>query len=103
MEDARKGELVLDVSEADVARVFPRVVSHRVRVRGGPEEEVLSSAVCSAVDAPGSVSRGSLLQLQRETKSGKVVGERGEEGVDRVDGWERKTVKDILVEILMEV
>ncbi|KAF8840700.1 hypothetical protein BDN67DRAFT_607442 [Paxillus ammoniavirescens] len=67
--------LELDVSEADIARIFPRVVSHRVRVRDTPFDEVLSSAVCGAV--------GRL----REAES----------------IWERDTVKDILVHILAEV
>jgi hypothetical protein len=45
--------LELDVSEADIARIFPRVVSHRVRVRDSPFDEVLSSAVCGAVGRLG--------------------------------------------------
>ncbi|KIK93441.1 hypothetical protein PAXRUDRAFT_829006 [Paxillus rubicundulus Ve08.2h10] len=67
--------LELDVSEADIARIFPRVVSHRVRVRDSPFDEVLSSAVCGAVS---------------------VLGE-----ADNI--WERDTVKEILVHILAEV
>ncbi|KAF9241836.1 hypothetical protein BU15DRAFT_44548 [Melanogaster broomeanus] len=44
----KEAPLDLDVSEADIARMFPRVVSHRVRVRDSPFDEVLSSAVCGA-------------------------------------------------------
>ena len=70
----------LDVSEADIARMFPRVVSHRIRVRDSPFDEILSSAVCGATDLPGDGSRdGETIQ------------------------WERETVKDILVHILAEV
>jgi len=65
---------VLDVSEADVARIVPRVVSHRVRVRDGPEDEVLGSAVFGAVG-----------KWELEEK------------------WERSTVKDIVVQILADV
>jgi hypothetical protein len=68
---------VLDVSAADVARIVPRVISHRVRVRDGPEDEVLGSAVFSAVE---------------ELEPG-----------GRQEIWERSTVKDILVQILADV
>ncbi|TFK21103.1 hypothetical protein FA15DRAFT_672886 [Coprinopsis marcescibilis] len=44
---------VLDVTEADVARVMPRVVTHRLRLRSGPEEEVLASAVFGATFGQG--------------------------------------------------
>ncbi|KAE9408783.1 hypothetical protein BT96DRAFT_671548 [Gymnopus androsaceus JB14] len=40
---------VLDVTQADIARVVPRVLSHRLRVRDAPEDEVLGSAVFGAV------------------------------------------------------
>jgi len=43
---------VLDVSEVDVARIAPRVISHRVRVRDGPEDEILSSALFGATFKP---------------------------------------------------
>ncbi|KAI6166049.1 hypothetical protein EDD17DRAFT_1550408 [Pisolithus thermaeus] len=68
----------LDVSEADIARIFPRVVSHRVRVRDSPFDEVLSSVVCGDMFQPAGVRDG-----------------------DPV--WERDTVKDILIRILSEV
>lgn len=44
-------ERYLDVSEADVARMIPRVISHRLRVRDGPQDEVLGSALFGAVEA----------------------------------------------------
>ena len=70
----RAGHEVMDVSEEDVATILPRVISHRVRVRDGPEDELLGSLVfCAAGPAPG----------------------KGQ--------WERKTVKDIMVKILTEV
>ncbi|OBZ70852.1 hypothetical protein A0H81_09222 [Grifola frondosa] len=75
-EQARARAEVWDVSEVDIARVFPRVVSHRLRVRDGPEHEVLGSLVWPAVE-------------------GKETSE--------VLGWERKTVKEILVGILADV
>jgi hypothetical protein len=63
----------------------PRVLSHRLRVRDGPEEENLGSLVYSAV--------GSC-----------VACEVRDEGDDQTkqNTWERSTVKDILVEILAE-
>jgi hypothetical protein len=67
----------LDVSEVDVARIAPRVISHRVRVRDGPEDEILSSAVFGATFKP--------LPEATTTTSG------------------RPTVKSLLVEILSEV
>ena len=68
---------VLDVSEVDVARIAPRVISHRVRVRDGPEDEVLSSALFGATfKSP----------------------------IPSTDIWDdRLTVKDVLVQILSEV
>ncbi|KAI4523469.1 hypothetical protein K525DRAFT_236804 [Schizophyllum commune Loenen D] len=38
----------LDVSDADVARIFPRVVSHRLSTRAGPDDEVLGSVAYGA-------------------------------------------------------
>jgi hypothetical protein len=43
---------VLDVSEVDIARIVPRVISHRVRLRDGPEDELLSSALFGATFEP---------------------------------------------------
>ncbi|KAH6906366.1 hypothetical protein BKA70DRAFT_1287340 [Coprinopsis sp. MPI-PUGE-AT-0042] len=71
---------VLDVTEGDVARMMPRVVAHRVRLRDGPEDEVLASAVVGATfDVP-------------HAGEGGVLGVYGAVGV-----------KDILVEILNKV
>jgi hypothetical protein len=88
-----EGPLELDVSEADVARIFPRVVSHRIRVRDSPVDEILSSAVCGAVSWPGVTST--------ETNSG------WQEMLANVHDpnvvWERETVKDILVHVLATV
>ena len=67
----------LDVSEVDVARIAPRVISHRVRVRDGPEDEILSSAMFGATFKPSPKDTSS--------KTG------------------RPTVKGLLVEILSEV
>ncbi|KAJ7594542.1 hypothetical protein C8J56DRAFT_926997 [Mycena floridula] len=39
---------ILEVSAADIARIVPRVMSHRLRVRDGPQGEVLGSAVFGA-------------------------------------------------------
>jgi hypothetical protein len=66
---------MLDVSEADVARIVPRVLSHRLCVRLEPEDELLCNILFGAV--------------------------KGHEKNEQ----ERKgnTVKDILVQILAEV
>lgn len=68
---------VLDVSEVDVARIAPRVISHRVRVRDGPEDEPLSSSLYGATFKPGA------------------------NGTDVSAG--QMTVKRLLVQILSEV
>ncbi|KJA27600.1 hypothetical protein HYPSUDRAFT_74642, partial [Hypholoma sublateritium FD-334 SS-4] len=44
---------VLDAAEVHVARMVPRVISHRVRLRSGPEDEVLASALFGATFGPG--------------------------------------------------
>ncbi|EIW83252.1 hypothetical protein CONPUDRAFT_152283 [Coniophora puteana RWD-64-598 SS2] len=76
-------ELQLDVAEADIARVFPRAVSHRVRVRRSPADEVLSSALCGAV--------GGVMVNGREVRA------------DDPDAWVRSQVKDVLVQVLADV
>ena len=63
----------MDVSEVDVARIIPRVLTHRLRVRDGPDHEVLSSVVFSAVLT----------------------------GSDKVESH-RRTVKEILIQIIGE-
>jgi hypothetical protein len=70
----------LDVSEVDVARIAPRVISHRVRVRDGPEDEILSSVLFGATFMP----------LPKSTTSTDV-------------STGQLTVKGLLVEILSEV
>ncbi|KAG1752869.1 hypothetical protein EDB19DRAFT_1670259 [Suillus lakei] len=85
--------LELNVSEADVARIFPRVVSHRVRVRDSPVDEILSSAVCGAVGRPGVIPKG----MNSDWEEGPI-------DVHDPDAvWERETVKDILVHVLAKV
>ncbi|KAJ6498982.1 hypothetical protein C8R45DRAFT_980564 [Mycena sanguinolenta] len=66
---------VLEVSEADVARIAPRVMTHRLRVRDGPEYEVLAGARYPAAED--------------ESGASKDLG--------------RITIKEILVRILAEV
>ena len=66
----------LDVSEADIGRIVPRILSHRLSVRHGPEDELLGSVLYGAV--------------------------RGDNTEERVEE-EQTTVKDILVQILSDV
>lgn len=63
----------MDVSEVDIARILPRVLTHRLRVRDGPDHEILSSVVF-----PAALN-----------------------GSDKVESH-RRTVKDILVQIIAE-
>ena len=69
LEESRR----MDVSEVDVARIVPRVLTHRLRVRDGPDHEILSSVVFPAATT----------------------------GSDKVESH-RRTVKDILVQIIGE-
>lgn len=39
---------VWDISEVDVGKIFPRVVSHRMRIRAGPDDEILGSLMYPA-------------------------------------------------------
>lgn len=74
----------LYVSEADIARIAPRVVTHRLRVRSGPQDEVLSSAVFGA------------------TFEDHI--DNGRDGRSTYDSQgTRSTVKEILVGILSDV
>lgn len=77
---------VLDVSEADIARIVPRVISHRLRVRDGPEDEILGSTVFGAVKGKTAIGGDYRHEANTETSD-----------------WERSTVKEILVKILSEV
>jgi len=63
----------MDVSEVDIARIIPRVLTHRLRVRDGPDHEILSSVVFPAVLT----------------------------GSEKVESH-RRTVKEILVQIIGE-
>lgn len=79
----------LDVSEADIARIVPRVLSHRLRVRDGPEDEILGSLEYGAV--------ASCSDWEHEMSD-------EHSGMDKKQKqWQRSTVKDILVKILAEV
>jgi hypothetical protein len=71
---------LLDVSEVDVARIAPRVISHRVRVRDGPGDEILASVLYGATLKP----------LPKGTTGTDVSAS-------------RLTVKGLLVQILSEV
>lgn len=69
-----------DVSEVDAAKVVPRVISHRLRVRDGPEDETMAGVVYLAT-AP-----------------------RVPTGVESKEGmWRRRTIKEILVKLIGEV
>jgi hypothetical protein len=69
-----------DVSEVDVAKVVPRVVSHRLRVRDGPEDEMMAGVMFMATNP------------------------RVQTGVESKDGvWRRRTVKEILVKLMSQV
>ncbi|KAJ8494991.1 hypothetical protein ONZ51_g1992 [Trametes cubensis] len=84
-----------DVSEEDVARIFPRVVSHRLRVRDGPDDEVLGSIMWPAVMPEGAAAAAAMGNVE------------GSPDIDAAAparmGWERKTVKEILVRVLADV
>jgi hypothetical protein len=67
------GSQSMDVSEVDVARILPRVWTHRLRVRDGCDHEIFSSAVFPATLT----------------------------GSDKVDSH-RRAVKEILVQIIGE-
>ncbi len=69
-----------DVSEVDAAKVVPRVISHRLRVRDGPEDELMAGVIFMAT-AP-----------------------RVPTGFEN-DGtaWRRRTVKEILVKLMAHV
>lgn len=77
-DDEEDGVVVLDVTEVDVARTMPRIVSHRLSLRNGPEDEVLASAVMGAT-----FGGSDELQFQK--------------------GYGGLTIKDVLVDILNKV
>lgn len=80
---------MLDVSEADIARIVPRVLSHRLRVRDGPEDETL-----------GSLQHGAVAPCAEWEKE---AGRNDVRDPPLTKQWQRSTVKDILVKILSEV
>lgn len=92
---ARAWPVVWDVSEEDVARVFPRAVSHRLRVRDGPDDEVLGSVMWPAVQPEGGAAAAAMF--------GAVDGSPQLDGLGRPMGWDRKSVKELLVRVLAEV
>jgi len=51
-DNLKDADRILAVSEVDIARMVPRVISHRVRLRNGPEDELLSSALFGATFKP---------------------------------------------------
>ncbi|KAF8971210.1 hypothetical protein BDZ97DRAFT_1788330 [Flammula alnicola] len=82
---------VLDVSEVHVARIVPRVVSHRVRLRDGPEDEVLSSALFGATFRPP-------IPATLPVKNAAAGEDAWNVGADQP-----QSVKAVLVQILSEV
>ncbi|KIY53088.1 hypothetical protein FISHEDRAFT_55440 [Fistulina hepatica ATCC 64428] len=60
---------VLDVSEADIGRVVTRVVSHRLRVRDGPQDEIYGSVVYLGIPS----SPVKLKKVTREAKAKELL------------------------------
>ncbi|KIL58621.1 hypothetical protein M378DRAFT_200441 [Amanita muscaria Koide BX008] len=85
-EVANSAEDLFDVSEAYVARIVPRVISHRVKMRESWRDEVLAGVVCGATFSVEQDSQDDLGRGQRTTQA---------EG--------DLTVKDMLVRILQRV
>lgn len=79
----------MDVTAVDVYRTMPRVVTHRLSLRKGPEEEVLASAVVGATFG--------------EAFDEKLGYNRGDGHRPARKGYGALTVKEILVEILNKV
>ena len=69
-----------DVSEVDAAKVVPRVISHRLRVRDGPEDELMGGVMFTATTPriPTGVENNGT-------------------------AWRRRTVKEILVKLMAHV
>ncbi len=74
---------IWDVSEVDIAKIFPRVVSHRLRTRDGPDDEILGSLMNPAV-------HDSIPPGFTEISKGR-------------DNMDQKTVKQVLIGILADV
>jgi hypothetical protein len=84
---------MFDVSEADVARIMSRVVSHRVRMRDGWMDDVLAGAVWGAtffVDKGGVERKPGQDGMEAEIGHGEatvlkdVLGQNSSEGVSGV-------------------
>ncbi|KAF9568194.1 hypothetical protein CPC08DRAFT_757693 [Agrocybe pediades] len=84
--------LTLDVSEVDIARIVPRVISHRVSLRDGPRDEILSSALFGATFTPKTFN------TTHRSDDGENV-----ENVVQGTARQAQSVKDVLVNILAEV
>lgn len=85
IESSEPVRTVLDVAEVHIARIFPRCVSHRLRVRDGPRDEALAGAVFGATFGDS---------FSEETGAGEVY----------MDAYETQpTVKDILISVMSEV
>lgn len=69
-----------DVSEVDAAKVVPRVISHRLRVRDGPEDEMMAGVMfmATAPRVPTTVENNGT-------------------------AWRRRTVKEIMVKLMAHV
>jgi len=90
---ADSGMTMFDVSEADVARIVPRVVSHRLRIRDSWMDEVLAGAVCGATFSLDKKGKGGHYIKDMERRSGR----------DGVEVEEETTIKDVLIRILQRV
>ncbi|KAG2016357.1 hypothetical protein CC2G_009529 [Coprinopsis cinerea AmutBmut pab1-1] len=93
---------VLEVTEVDVARIVPRVVTHRLRLRDSPSEEVLASAVVGATFDAVTAETGA-----EYTGKGSMEGDAVGLGMMDHDGdwtgYGSLGIKDILVDILNKV
>ena len=86
--DAPLDATIFDVSEADVARIIPRVISHRVRMRESWTDEVLAGVAYGAAFPVGT----------GRSNRGHPPGRDKE-----VEGEEDLSVRDMLVRILQRV
>jgi hypothetical protein len=69
-----------DVSEVDAAKVVPRVISHRLRVRDGPEDELMAGVMFMATTP----------RIHTGVENNGTT-------------WRRRTVKEILVKLMGHV
>ncbi|KAF9479042.1 hypothetical protein BDN70DRAFT_895253 [Pholiota conissans] len=87
----------LDVSEVNIARLVPRIISHRVRLRSGPEEE--GATFAPPVPPPPSKETRGEKEDGMDDKNTKAGDGQGEDGKKN----ELVSVKAVLVQILAEV